>query len=76
MWVLGIMVFSGYMGSSGIAGSHSGSIFVFEVLFSIVAVRIYIPTNSVREFPFLHNISSIYCLQNFLMMAIEILFWI
>ena len=64
------------MASSGIAGSHSSSIFVFEVLFSIAAVRIYIPTNSVREFPFLHNISSICCLQNFLMMATEIFVWV
>ena len=30
--------------------------------FSIVAVSIYIPTNSVRVFPFLHTVSSIHCL--------------
>ena len=29
---------------------------------SIVAVSIYIPTNSARAFPFLHTLSSIYCL--------------
>ena len=29
---------------------------------SIVAVSIYIPTNSARAFPFLHTVSSIYCL--------------
>ena len=29
---------------------------------SIVAVLVCIPTNSVREFPFLHTLSSIYCL--------------
>ena len=32
------------------------------LLFSIVAVSIYIPTNSVRGFPFLHTLSSMYCL--------------
>ena len=31
-------------------------------LFSIVAELVCIPTNSVREFPFLHTLSSIYCL--------------
>ena len=29
---------------------------------SIVAVSIHIPTNNIREFPFLHTLSSIYCL--------------
>ena len=29
---------------------------------SIVAVSIYIPTNSARAFHFLHTLSSIYCL--------------
>ena len=29
-------------------------------MFSIVAAPIYIPTNSVGEFPFLHTLSSIY----------------
>ena len=28
----------------------------------IMAISIYIPTNSVRVFPFLHTLSSIYCL--------------
>ena len=38
---------------------------------SIVAVSIYIPTNSAMVFPFLHTFSSIYCLLvDFLMMAI------
>ena len=32
------------------------------LLFSIVAVSIYIPTNRVRGFPFLYTLSSIYCL--------------
>ena len=60
-----ILVFSGYMPSSGIAGPYGNSIFSFLrnlQLFSIVAVSIYIPTNSAREFPFLHILSSIYCL--------------
>ena len=38
---------------------------IFEgisTLFSIAAVLVYIPTNSVRGFPFLHTLSSIYCL--------------
>ena len=35
---------------------------IFSILFSIVAVSIYIPTNSVWGFPFLHTLSSIYCL--------------
>ena len=29
---------------------------------SIMAVSIYIPTNSARVFPFLHTLSSMYCL--------------
>ena len=33
-----------------------------SILFSIVAVLVCIPTNSVRGFPFLHTLSSIYCL--------------
>ena len=41
---------------------------VFEgisTLFSIVAVLVCIPTNSVRGFPFLHTLSSIYCFKSF-----------
>ena len=34
----------------------------FKELFSIVAVLVCIPTNGVRGFPFLHTLSSIYCL--------------
>ena len=33
-----------------------------SILFFIVAVPIYIPTNSVGGFPFLHTLSSIYYL--------------
>ena len=41
-----------------------------SILFSIVAAPIYIPTNSVGGFPFLHTLSSIFCFLDFLMMAI------
>ena len=33
-----------------------------STLFSIAAVLVCIPTKSVRGFPFLHTLSSIYCL--------------
>ena len=33
-----------------------------SILSSIVAVSIYIPTNTARVFPFLHTLSSIYCI--------------
>ena len=36
-----------------------------SILFSIVAALVCIPTNSVGGFPFLHTLSSIYCLQIF-----------
>ena len=32
---------------------------------SIVAISINIPTNGAKSFPFLHTLSSIYCLQTF-----------
>ena len=32
-----------------------------SILFSIMTVSVYIPTNSVERFPFLHILSSIYC---------------
>ena len=66
-----IMAFSGYMPSSGVAGWHSTFILTFflflffqeiSILLSIVAISIYIPTNCTRGFPFLHMLSSIYCL--------------
>ena len=41
-----------------------------SVLFSIVAAPIYILTSNVGGLPFLHTLSSIYCLQFFLMMVI------
>ena len=36
-----------------------------SILFSIVAISVYIPTSSVVSFLFLHILSSIYCLQSF-----------
>ena len=65
-----ILVYSGYMPRSGIAESYGGFIpsFLKESPYlpsSLVAVTIYIPTNSARAFPFLHTLSSIYCLQIF-----------
>ena len=42
--------------------------FVFyrtSILFSIVALSVYIPKNSARRFSFLHTFSSIYCLYIF-----------
>ena len=65
---LSILVSSVCMPSSGIAGSYGSSISSFLrnlPLFSIMAVPVCIPTNSVRGFPFLHTLSSIYCLQIF-----------
>ena len=62
---LSILVSSVCMSSSGIVGSYGSSISSFlrnATLFSIVAVLVCIPTNSVRGFPFFHTLSSIYCL--------------
>ena len=63
---LSVLVSSGYMPRSGIAASYGGFIPNFfkqiSKLSYIVAVSIYIPTNSARVFPFLHTLSSIYCL--------------
>ena len=72
-----IVAFSWYMLSSGILGPHRVGllghivdlvlVFFFffneiSILFSIMAVLVYIPTNSAGGFPFLHILSCIYCL--------------
>ena len=60
------LVSSEYMLKSGIAGPYGGFIPSFFkeslYLFSIMAVSIYIPISSAKEFLFLHTLSRIYCL--------------
>ena len=49
----------------GLLDNMAAPFLVFQetpILFSIVVVPIYIPTNSVGEFPFLHTLSSTYYL--------------
>ena len=58
-----VFCFFTYMPRSEPAGSYGSPIFSFigiSILFSIVVVPIYIPTNSVRGFPLLHTLSSIH----------------
>ena len=62
---LSILVSLVSMPSSGISGRMAVLFPVFKgiaTLFSIVAVLVCIPTNSVRGFPFLHTLSSNYYL--------------
>jgi len=61
-----IMVSSGYMPKNRITGSYGLIFSGTSILFSIVAVPIYIPTNrNVEGFSFLYTLSSIYCLYKF-----------
>ena len=75
-----VVIFSRYMSSSRMAGSHGNFIPSFLRNPHIVPfkkyirkttvpftfpVSIYFPTNSTRGFPFLHIISSTYCLYIF-----------
>jgi len=58
------MFFSRYMLRSRVSGSYGRCVFSFfrnSLMFSIVAIPVYIPTNNVGGFP-LHTLSSIYCL--------------
>ena len=60
-WI-SVFFFSKYVAGSGIAGSLVVLFLVFwgtSILFSKVATPIYIPTNSVWMFPFLHILSNI-----------------
>ena len=57
------LVSSVCMPSSGSAGLVLFPVFKgISTLFSIVAVQVCIPTNSVGGFPFFHTLSSSYCL--------------
>jgi len=59
------MAFSEYTPIVQLLGHMAGLFLIFEgisILFSIMAVSVYIPTSSVGLFPFLHLLSSIYCL--------------
>ena len=60
-----VLISSGYMPRSGIAGSYGGFIPSFlrslSIPSSVVAVLVYIPTSNAKLFPFLHTLSSIIC---------------
>ena len=52
---ISVFIFSRYISKRGTAGSYDSSTFNFlgtAILFAIVTVPIYIPTNSVQGFPF------------------------
>ena len=50
------------IGIAGLYGSYISSFLRNLHMFSIMAVLVCILTNSARGFPFLHTLSSIYCL--------------
>ena len=61
-WI-SVLILSAYVPRSGITGSYGSSILPFlgtPILCSIVSVAIFICTNNVGYFPFLHILSSIY----------------
>ena len=60
MYLFKILVFFGYIPRSGIAGSILATL-VFRFFFFNEA-PIYIPTDGMREFPFLHTLSGLYYL--------------
>ena len=60
-----LLVFSGCIPMSGITDHVLAISLAFSgisILFSIVTVQIYIPSDSIEGFAFLHTLSSIYCL--------------
>ena len=60
-WISWVFFFQ--ISGSGTAGSYGDSNLVIwepSVRFSMVAASIYIPTNSVQGFPFLHILTDIY----------------
>ena len=65
MWLLQPWFLQGICLGLGLLGHMVILLLVFKglsILTSIVAVSVYIPTNSIRVFHFLHNLYSIYCL--------------
>ena len=45
------------------------------MVFSVVAVSVSIPTNCIVGFPFLHILSSVYCLWFYFVLSLFILGW-
>ena len=61
-YVVVVVVFSGYVPRNGIAGLYAVFNLVSKetsILFSIIIVPNYLPTNSVGGLPFLHTLFSI-----------------